>query len=386
MSATLKVVARVAELDAAAWDACAGGDPFTSHAFLCALEETGCATAEEGWLPQHLVLEDERGIVAAAPAYLKGHSFGEYVFDWGWADAARRAGVPYYPKVQCCVPFTPVTGARFLVRPDADAARHRAVLCAALVELAKQHGASSTHVTFPTADEWQLGVERGLLGRTGVQYHWQNRGYESFDDFLGALLGRKKRQIARERRDAAAGVEIRTLRGAAIEPRHWRAFFQFYRNTIDRKRGQAYLTRAFFERIAAAPGERVVLMVAEQGGEIVAAALNVLGADALYGRYWGARRELPFLHFELCYYRAIDLAIELGLARVEAGAQGEHKIARGYLPVATYSLHWLADPRLAGAVAGFVARERDAVRAEIAELAAQSPYRAERARATVAPR
>ncbi len=373
---TAKVVARIAELDAAAWDACAAGDPFCSHAFLYALEETDCATIKHGWLAQHLVFEDERGIVAAAPAYLKMHSYGEYVFDWGWADAYRRVGREYYPKIQACVPFTPATGPRLLVRPGADAARWQPLLCEALIELARHHDASSVHVTFPRREEWERGGELGLIQRAAIQFHWPNRGYRSFDDFLAALLGRKKRVLLRERREAAAAT-IETLRGDDIRAAHWDAFWSFYRDTTGRKWGQAYLTRAFFEQIGRTMKDRLVLMLASDDRPI-AGALNFLGPDALYGRYWGAIGEHPFLHFELCYYRAIELAIELGLARVEAGAQGEHKLARGYLPVETHSLHWIADPQLGRAIADFVRRERTAVRAEIAEIAAQSPYRADR--------
>jgi predicted N-acyltransferase len=377
-AARATVVARIADIDADAWNACTVGDPFTSHAFLHALEETGCAVKKSGWLPQHVVVEDEHGIVAAAPAYLKTHSYGEYVFDWGWADAYRRIGKRYYPKLQCSVPFTPVTGSRLLVRPGADLARSRATVLSALIELARHHQASSLHVTFPTRDEWDLGGDLGLLQRTGIQFHWHNRGYASFDDFLGELLGRKKRQIQRERREACDGVAIETLRGDDIREAHWDAFYDFYRDTIERKWGQAYLARSFFEAIGETMGDRVALMIAKQRDRIIAGALNLLGPDALFGRYWGAAGDHPFLHFELCYYRAIDLAIELGLSRVEAGAQGEHKLARGYVPVETHSLHWIADRELGTAIGDFVHRERAAVRAEIAELTAQSPYPSDR--------
>ncbi len=379
MTETAKVVARIADIDAAQWDACTDGDPFTSHAFLTALEETECATVKHGWLPQHLAFEDAHGLVAAAPVFLKMHSYGEYVFDWGWAEAYGRVGKEYYPKLQCCVPFTPATGPRLLVRKGAAAAEWQPLLLRALIELARHHEASSLHLTFPRPEEWARGGELGLMQRAGIQFHWPNRGYATFDDFLGNLLGRKKRVLLRERRDAAAGTTIETLRGDDIRPHHWDAFYSFYRDTTGRKWGRAYLTREFFERLGQTMNDRVALMIASSDGEPIAGALNFIGPDALYGRYWGARGEYPFLHFELCYYRAIELAIELRLARVEAGAQGEHKLARGYLPVETHSLHWIADPKLGRAIADFVEREKVAVRAEIAALLAQSPYRADRA-------
>jgi len=369
-----RVLSRIAEIDAVAWDACSGGDPFVSHAFLSALEETGCAVAEKGWSPRHLVIEDARGVVAVAPAYLKDHSYGEYVFDWAWADVYRRVGLDYYPKLQCCVPFTPATGPRLCVRSGEDPIALRPMLAAALVELARREGASSLHVTFPTEAETELGESLGLLRRAGIQYHWRNRGYASFDDFLGALLRRKRRQIARERRDACATLRIETLSGSAVRAEHWDAFHRFYADTIARKWGQAYLTRAFFEVLGQTMGERVVLFVAYDGDRIVAAALNLIGNDVLFGRYWGSSVEVPFLHFELCYYRAIEFAIARGLAKVEAGAQGEHKIARGYEPVETHSLHWIKDERLGAAIADFVGREREAVREELRALGAHSPF------------
>ncbi len=375
-----RVLGRIADIDATAWNACAEGDPFVSHEFLLALEETGCAVAEKGWEPRHLVIEDERGLLAAAPVYRKTHSYGEYVFDWAWADAYRRVGLDYYPKLQCCVPFTPATGPRLLVREGTPKPEHQAMLAAGLVELARHERASSVHITFPTACESLLGEDLGLIRRAGIQYHWHNRGYRTFDEFLVTLLARKRRQLVRERREASASVTIETLRGADIRSEHWDAFHRFYVDTISRKWGQAYLTREFFEVLGTTMADRVVLFVARDGERIVAAALNLVGKDVLFGRYWGASVEVPFLHFELCYYRAIEFAIERGLTRVEAGAQGEHKIARGYEPVETQSLHWVREPRLAAAIQEFVAQERLAVKAEIAALAAQSPYAAGRCR------
>jgi predicted N-acyltransferase len=376
----VKVLARIAEAAPDRWDECAGpGNPFLSHAFLSALEESGSVGAETGWLPQHLIVEDAAGrIVGAAPLYLKSHSYGEYVFDHGWAEAYERAGGRYYPKLQCAVPFTPVPGPRLLARPGPRAAEIRDALAAAMVELARRHKASSVHVTFPEAAEWARLGELGYLQRTGVQFHWHNRGYGSFEDFLAALASRKRKSIRKERREAlAGGISIRTLTGADIRAEHWDAFFRFYMDTGNRKWGSPYLNREFFDALGARMADRVVLVMAEKDGRWVAGALNLLGDDALYGRNWGCLGEYKFLHFEACYYRAIDFAIERGLARVEAGAQGPHKIQRGYLPVATYSAHWIADPGLAKAVADFLARERRHMEREREGLAEYAPYRRE---------
>jgi predicted N-acyltransferase len=378
--ARIRIVDGLAEVPAAAWDACAGSDnPFLSHAFLEALEASGSATAKTGWLPQHVLIEDAEGrLLAAAPLYLKSHSQGEYVFDHGWAQAYERAGGSYYPKLQAAVPFTPVTGPRLLVRPDAppDTAE---TLIAALIEVARAHKVSSLHVTFPTRKECERLGAAGFLQRSGQQYHWENRGYAAFEDFLGALNARKRKQIRRERRDAlASGLEIETLTGGDLEPRHWDAFYRFYRATTDHRWGGAYLTRGFFELLHQRLADRVVLVMAREGARYVAGALNLLGRDTLYGRNWGTIGDYPFLHFEVCYYRALDFAIERRLARVEAGAQGEHKIQRGYLPTPTYSAHWVRDRGFARAIENFLAREREAVAAEIEELTQElSPFRCE---------
>ena len=385
-SFTVKVHPRIADIPAAEWDACAGADnPFLCHAFLEALESSGSATAESGWLPQHLALEAPGGggssrLLGVAPLYLKSHSYGEYVFDWGWANAYERAGGRYYPKLQCAVPFTPATGPRLLVRPDApDPDAVAQGLTAAMVELAQRHKASSVHVTFPTRGEWERLGEAGFLLRQGQQFHWENHAYRNFDDFLNELASRKRKQIRRERRDATAdgALAIRALTGRDIEPRHWDAFFRFYRQTSSRKWGSAYLTRRFFDLIGERMADRIVLMMAERTADkrLVAGALNLIGRDALYGRNWGAVVDVPFLHFEMCYYQAIDFAIERGLARVEAGAQGEHKIQRGYLPTPTYSAHWIRDPGFRRAVSDFLCRERDAVGYEMAALSDLSPFR-----------
>jgi hypothetical protein len=378
--ARIRVLESLAEVPAAAWDACAGADnPFLSHAFLEALEASGSATAKTGWLPQHVLVEDADGrLLAAAPLYLKSHSQGEYVFDHGWAQAYERAGGSYYPKLQAAVPFTPVTGPRLLVCPDAppDTAD---TLTAALVEVARVHKVSSLHVTFPTREDWERLGAAGFLQRSGQQYHWENRGYASFKDFLAALNSRKRKQIRRERRDAlACGLEIETLTGGDLEPRHWDAFYRFYRVTTDHRWGGAYLTRAFFDLLHQRLADRVVLVMARDGKRYVAGALNLLGSDTLYGRNWGTIGDYPFLHFEVCYYRALDFAIERGLARVEAGAQGTHKIQRGYLPTPTYSAHWVRDRGFARAIENYLEREREAVAAEMDELTQElSPFRCE---------
>ncbi len=377
----VKVVPRIREVDAADWDACAGGvDPFVSYAFLDALEESGSAVAEEGWLPQHLLVEDDDGgIIACAPMYVKGNSYGEYVFDWSWASAYRRAGHEYYPKLQCCVPFTPAGGPRLLVRAGQDREQLQQVLASAMIELAKRHRVSGVHITFCTEQEQRVLGDMGLMRRVGVQYHWKNRGYQSFDDFLASLLGRKRKALKKERRGAReAGLDIRRLSGEEITKRHWDRFYEFYLTTIDRKWASPYLTREFFDIVGRTLGERVMLVVAEDDGEPVAGALNFVGKEALYGRYWGCTEEHRFLHFELCYYQAIEHAIAHGLDRVEAGAQGQHKIKRGYAPVATYSAHWIAHPGFREAIDGFLNDERPAVGREIAALQESSIYSADR--------
>lgn len=376
----LRVVSSLAEVSAAEWDACAGtGNPFVSHAFLSALEDSRCAIAESGWLPQHLTLADEAGrLIGAVPLYLKGHSYGEYVFDWGWAEAYQRAGGQYYPKLQSCVPFTPVTGPRLLIHPEADRQATTTALIAGLRELARRHEVSSLHITFPTAGEWEAFGEAGFLQRVGLQYHWHNEGYGSFDDFLARLVSRKRKAIRKERRQVAeSGVTLKVLNGSEIEERHWDAFYRFYLNTVDRKWGQAYLNREFFSLLGERMAAQVALVIAESDGRPVAGALNLIGGDTLYGRNWGAAADFKFLHFEACYYSAIDFAIARGLKRVEAGAQGQHKVQRGYLPCATYSAHLIHDPGFSDAVADFLRRESRSVHAEIAALTEDGPFRRE---------
>ena len=374
---TMRVVDRLSAVGEAAWNACAGPDnPVVSFGFLGALEESGSASARTGWLPQHLLLEDGAGrLIGAVPLYLKSHSWGEYVFDHSWADAYERAGGDYYPKLQAAVPFTPVPGPRLLVRPDAPP-QAADMLVAGLVEVATRHKVSSLHVTFPREADWRKLGDAGFLQRIGQQFHWTNDGYASFEDFLGRLNSRKRKAIRKERRAATeGGITLRTLVGSDITPAHWDAFHRFYLATVDRKWGGAYLTREFFELLPARLGDRIVLVVAERDGRTIAGALNLRGSDTLYGRNWGADGDYPFLHFEACYYRAIDFAIEHGLARVEAGAQGHHKIQRGYLPSETYSAHWIRDRGLRKAIDHFLERERPAMRAEMAELATLSPFR-----------
>jgi uncharacterized protein len=373
---TLTLHPSIAGIDPTEWDLCAGDDnPFVSHAFLSAVEDSGSAGPRTGWLPQHAALRNDDGVlVAAAPMYAKSNSYGEYVFDHGWANAFEQAGGDYYPKLQVAVPFSPVPGPRLLCRPGAGVPPE--ALGAALVQACTELELSSVHATFCTETEWNALGQAGWLQRIGQQFHWENAGYGSFDDFLGTLSSRKRKVLRRERRDANdAGLTFRTLRGAEIEPYHWDAFFRFYQSTVDRKWGSAYLTRRFFPLLGERLGDQVVLMLAEHGGEPVAGALNLVGRETLYGRNWGCRGDWPFLHFELCYYRAIDFAIEHGLARVEAGAQGEHKIQRGYLPRPTYSAHWIAHKGLRNAVSRFLEQERPAMMAAMEELSEMSPYR-----------
>ncbi|EWY39335.1 hypothetical protein N825_06415 [Skermanella stibiiresistens SB22] len=376
---TVKVMPGIGAIDAAAWDACAGAEnPFLNHAFLKALEDSGSCRAATGWQPQHLVLEGPEGVAwGAVPLYLKSHSYGEYVFDHAWANAYERAGGSYYPKLQAAVPFTPVTGPRLLLHPEAPEGV-AAALISAMEQLADRHQVSSIHVTFPTESDWLRFGEAGWLQRVGQQYHWENKGYGGFDDFLGELNSRKRKSIRKERREVAeSGVKIHTLTGPDLRQEHWDAFYKFYMDTSDRKWGSAYLNRKFFRQLGETMADRVVLMLVEDGGEWVAGALNLLGTDTLYGRNWGCVATYKHLHFETCYYRAIDFAIERGLKRVEAGAQGQHKIQRGYLPTRTFSSHWIRDPGFRTAIDDYLKRERPAVENEIEILMQDSPFRRE---------
>lgn len=378
-SITARIEPRISAIPATTWDALANPspahfNPFLAHAFLAALETSGSVGEGTGWYPQHLVLEDADGIAGLMPLYIKTHSQGEYVFDHSWADAYHRAGGRYYPKLQCAVPFTPVPGPRLIVRGD-DPERHEHALATTACELTRRLNASSLHVTFLDEAPWRRLGEMGFLLRTGQQFHFTNPGYASFDEFLQQLASRKRKQLRKERAEATAGLTIRHLRGADITEAHWDAFFAFYMDTGSRKWGRPYLNRAFFSLIGETMSDHCLLILAEENGRPIAGALNMIGGDCLFGRYWGAIEQRPFLHFELCYYQAIDYAIANKLARVEAGAQGEHKLARGYRPITTYSAHWIADKALARAVARYLDHEREAIAEINADLSAAGPFR-----------
>jgi predicted N-acyltransferase len=370
---TAHIADGVAAIPAADWDACAGADnPFLSHAFLSIVEQSGSATPRTGWQPIPIVIDGADGRpIAIAPAYAKSHSQGEYVFDHGWADAWERAGGSYYPKLQIAAPFTPVPGPRLLLRDPAQAAP----LLAAIEAVTNRHGLSSAHATFIAPDQVPLFEAAGWLIRTGTQFHWRNEGYGSFDDFLGALASRKRKAIRKERAAAVDGLTIRHVSGADISEADWDAFWVFYQDTGARKWGKPYLTRQFFTLLGQTMADRVLLILAERDGVAVAGALNLIGADTLYGRYWGCTEDVPFLHFELCYYQAIDAAIARGLTTVEAGAQGEHKLARGYAPVTTWSAHYIPDRNFRHAISDFLERERESVLSDQEYLAELTPFK-----------
>jgi predicted N-acyltransferase len=382
----LRVESDISRIPATAWNALAGdscerrsasdNNPFTSHEFLSSLEESGCVSAETGWLPQHLVLEGEDGaLLAACPAYLKSHSQGEYVFDHGWAEAYERAGGRYYPKLQVSVPFTPATGPRLLVGAGPQGEFARRALAQGLTALAGMRKASSVHATFLNEVDAAALEEEGFLPRIDQQFHWTNQGYADFEAFLGELASRKRKVIKRERREALAnGIEIVQLTGAEITEEAWDAFYRFYMDTGSRKWGRPYLNRRFYTLIGERMAERILLVMAKRDGRFIAGAINFIGDGTLSGRHWGAIEEHPFLHFEVCYHQAIDFAISRGLSRVEAGAQGEHKLARGYLPVTTRSAHYFADPGFREAVANYLERERQHVESAGEELTALGPF------------
>ena len=382
LKAEVSIHRRIREIGREGWDACAAApdyaaNPFVSYDFLDICEESECAAPRAGWAPQHLAIRDETGAVAAvAPLYLKSHSQGEYVFDHSWADAYERAGGRYYPKLIAASPFSPVTGPRLLVREDIDRDAGRRLLISGALTVCEKMGVSTLGVNFPSEDEWRFMGEEGLLQRQNQQYHWLNAGYASFDEFLGALSSGRRKTIRRERREAARDLEILALTGADLTESHWDAFYAFYMDTGARKWGRPYLNRRFFSLLNERMADRVLLILARRGGRWIAGALNLIGGDCLYGRNWGCLEDVPFLHFELCYYQAIEWAIDHGLARVEAGAQGQHKIARGYLPTAVYSAHYIADPGLRQAVARFLDEERRAVQGEMDWLSEEySPFR-----------
>ena len=383
LRAEVSIHRRVSDIGRAAWDACAdnpdhAANPFIAYDFLDIAEESGCASPRTGWAPQHLAVRDDRGEVAAvAPVYLKSHSQGEYVFDHSWADAYERAGGRYYPKLVSAAPFSPVTGPRLLVRPDVDQAKGRRMLLSGAIAVCEKMDVSTLGVNFPTADEWRFMGGEGMLLRQNQQYHWLNAGYATFDDFLGALSSGRRKTIRRERRESVADLEVHALTGNDLREEHWDAFYGFYMDTGNRKWGRPYLNRLFFSLLNERMADRVLLLLARKNGRWIAGALNLIGGDCLYGRNWGCVEDVPFLHFELCYYQAIEWAITHGLARVEAGAQGQHKIARGYLPTAVYSAHYIADPGLSNAVARFLEEERRHVQGEMDWLAEEySPFKA----------
>ncbi|HET9716770.1 MAG TPA: GNAT family N-acetyltransferase [Pseudolabrys sp.] len=353
------------------------GNPFVTHEFLSALEESNSVGGRTGWQSRHLLAETPDGeLLGASPCYVKMHSRGEYVFDHGWAEAFERAGGSYYPKLQVAVPFTPVTGPRILTKPGEQSQSVRRALSDALVEITAANGLSSAHVTFLTESEWRFLGQRGFLLRADQQFHWHNAGYGSFDDFLAALASRKRKTIRRERKESlSAGIDVQWLTGSALTESVWDAFFSFYMETGSRKWGRPYLSREFFSIVGRKMGERILLIMAKRAGRWIAGAINFIGDDTLYGRNWGAIEHHPFLHFEICYYQAIDYAIAHRLRRVEAGAQGEHKLARGYLPHTTYSAHFIANPSLRRAIADYLSRERIYVQAAGRELAAAAPFR-----------
>ncbi len=383
-SVEITVLARIADVPAVDWDACAcpeaadGGrpaDPFTTHRFLSAMEASGSVGRGTGWQPRHLVARAGGAMIAVMPLYAKSHSQGEYIFDHNWADAFDRAGGRYYPKLQAAVPFTPATGRRFLTSPGHQD-DGRAALVTGAIQLASEGGLSSLHVTFCTAAEADAGAQMGLLRRVTQQFHWENRGYADFAAFLADLSSRKRKTIRKEREVAQSfGGTITRLTGDQIKPHHWDAFWAFYQDTGARKWGRPYLTRAAFDIFHDTMRDDILMVMAERDGRPVAGALNFIGRDTLYGRYWGMTEDHPCLHFEACYYQAIEHAIGTGMARVEAGAQGEHKLARGYLPVATHSLHWIADGGFRSAVARYLDAERAAMTEEIGVLTAYGPFR-----------
>jgi uncharacterized protein len=379
---TARLAGPAASIGAPAWNACANPEgerdphPFTRYEFFAAVEESGSATARTGWRPCHLVVEDNDSIAGILPLYLKNHSQGEYVFDQGWAEAFERAGGDYYPKLQASVPFTPVSGSRLLVAPSTDKDSIRTMLLAAGVSAVHELHASSLHITFLTEDEWSAAGKAGYLQRTDQQFHWENRGYANFDEFLAELSSSKRKNLRKERaavRDA--GVEFDWLTGRDLTEAVWDQFFTFYMDTGGRKWGRPYLTREFFSRVSASMADQILLVMARIGGRAIAGALNFFGQGVLFGRNWGAVEYLPFLHFETCYYQAIDFAIARKLRRVEAGAQGAHKLMRGYLPAPTYSAHFIAHAGLKRAIADYLDRERQAVAEQIDELTELGPFR-----------
>ncbi|MGH6887722.1 MAG: GNAT family N-acetyltransferase [Rhizomicrobium sp.] len=381
---TARLAGPAAKIGAADWNACANPaglpdcHPFTRYEFFAALEQSGSATAKTGWHPCHVTVERDGGVVGLMPLYAKSHSYGEYVFDQGWAEAFARAGGHYYPKLQASVPFTPVTGPRLLLREGEDGPAGRRALLSAGARAVENLGASSLHITFMTEAEWNEAAGCGFLQRTDQQFHWNNNGYRTFDDFLSELSSSRRKSLRKERQAIRdLGIEFDWLSGSDLTETHWDAFFAFYLETGRHKWGRPYLTRNFFSRIGASMSRSILLVMARRGKRPIAGALNFMGDGVLFGRNWGAAEYVPFLHFEACYYQAIEFAIAKGVRKVEAGAQGGHKLLRGYTPALTRSAHFIADPRLRRAVADYLARERDVVAEDMAEMSTQTPYRKE---------
>ncbi|QUJ75928.1 N-acetyltransferase [Sulfitobacter albidus] len=380
----ISIIGSLEEIDADDWDACAcpeatdgarPNDPFTTYRFLKALEDSGSVGTGTGWQPQYLVAKIADEVIGTAPLYVKSHSQGEYIFDHSWAHAYERAGGRYYPKLQIAVPHTPATGRRFLVRPGFEETGFAALVQGA-IQLTENNGLSSLNATFCTAEEATRAEAFGMMTRMTQQFHWRNDGYADFDAFLASLSSRKRKTLRKERQTANGfGGTIHTFTGDDLQPEHWDAFWEFYQDTGARKWGTPYLTRRFFDIAQETLRDEMALVMAERNGQWIAGALNFIGADALYGRYWGCREHHSCLHFELCYYRAIDFAIAQGLGTVEAGAQGEHKLARGYLPTPTWSLHWMRDPGFGRAVGEYLEAERAAVDEEIDVLTEYGPFR-----------
>jgi predicted N-acyltransferase len=376
---TAKICHSITEIDSDQWDRCAAGtgayNPFTRHAFLLALEESGSVGRDAGWQPFHVAVENGDELIGVVPLYLKNHSQGEYVFDYAWADAWHRAGHNYYPKLQSSIPFTPATSPKLLCADNSD--ENQQLLLDACLQVAEQAKVSSLHMTFLPEDQWQHAAGAGLLQRMDQQFHWHNAGYTNFDEFLAQLASKKRKNLKRERRTALENdITIHWLTGADLNEAHWDAFYQFYLDTGSRKWGSPYLTRDFFSRASATMAKDILLIMAQREGRYIAGALNFIGGDTLFGRNWGCIEDHRFLHFEVCYYQAIDFAISRGLKRVEAGAQGGHKVVRGYLPQATYSAHWIADPGFRDAVARFLEEERRYVAEDIEHVEQRSPFNA----------
>ena len=372
----IRILGSINEVPESQWDECAGKtNPFVSHSFLKTLEDSGTVQRDTGWLAQHIVIENQTGLFAVVPCYLKNHSYGEYVFDWGWANAYEKAGGHYYPKLQVAVPFSPVTGPRLLVREDQNVEKTQKLLTAVLLKLAEEHDVSSLHITFAEKQEWEELGKLGLLQRQGQQFHWQNQNYSNFDDFLDSLNARKRKMIRKERAIANANVDVSILTGEQIKSQHMDIFYNFYLNTIDSKWSNAYLNNDFFHLLREKMSKELVMVMAKHDNSYVAGALNLRGPDTLWGRNWGCAKHFKMLYFETCFYRGIEFAIENDISKVEAGAQGPHKISRGYLPSPTYSLHWIKDPGFRKAVSEFLNSERIGVENEMETLANLSPFK-----------